>query len=278
EILETLRRESRGTDRLLRDYFRRRRYAGSKDRRAVNERVYGVLRRYGRLLWRLETVGATDPAPRLMLLADLVLNDGLGGGEIDALFDGSGYAPEPLTAAERAVLDALSAAPATPCPVWADGNIPAWLAAPLGERFGAGLAAELTALNIPAPVDLRVNSLRAGGPAERESLRDRIRTSLANEDVVSAPTPHAPLGLRLAMPTDLSRTETWKAGGIEVQDEGSQLVARLVDARPGMTVVDYCAGAGGKSLALAADMEGRGRLVACDTDRGLSPVRTRLPI
>ena len=90
EVLDILARESRGTDRVLRDYFSRRRYAGSKDRRAVGARVYGVLRRTGRALWALRSVGRPDPAPRLLLIADLVLADGLSVAEIEGLFDGQG--------------------------------------------------------------------------------------------------------------------------------------------------------------------------------------------
>jgi len=274
EILDILAREARGTDRVLRDYFRRRRYAGSKDRRAVGARVYGVLRRTGAALWALQSAGPADPGPRLVLIADLMLADGLSLAEIDGLFDGSGHGPAPLSGAERAAAEALAAQAAAealadragagdPAPAWAAGNLPAWLEAPLRARFGTDLDDELAALNAPAPVDLRVNPLRVEGPSK--DARARARADLAAAGIAAAPTPLAPLGLRLDAPADLTRTGPWKAGAVEIQDEGSQLVARLVDARPGMTVIDYCAGAGGKALALAADMAGRGRLIACDS-------------
>ena len=114
----------------------------------------------------------------------------------------------------------------------------------------------MAALNTPAPTDLRVNSLKAD--------RAMARAALAAEGVMTEPTPWSPIGLRLAERVTLGGRTALKDGLVEVQDEGSQLTALLVDARPGMRVVDFCAGAGGKTLALAASMANRGRLVACD--------------
>jgi 16S rRNA (cytosine967-C5)-methyltransferase len=111
-------------------------------------------------------------------------------------------------------------------------------------------------LNLPAPLDLRVNRLKT----DRESAQ----RALAAEQVIAEPTPWSPLGLRLKHRAPLAGTAAFKEGLIEVQDEGSQLAALLADARPGMRIVDFCAGAGGKTLALAAQMQNRGKLVACD--------------
>jgi 16S rRNA (cytosine967-C5)-methyltransferase len=115
----------------------------------------------------------------------------------------------------------------------------------------------MAALNLPAPLDLRVNRLKAD--------RDTAQRALAAEGIRAEPTPWSPLGLRITHRVPLAGTAAFKDGLVEVQDEGSQLAAPLADARPGMRVVDFCAGAGGKTLALAAQMENRGKLVACDT-------------
>jgi 16S rRNA (cytosine967-C5)-methyltransferase len=114
----------------------------------------------------------------------------------------------------------------------------------------------MAALNAPAPIDLRVNSLKTD--------RDGARRALAAEHIAAEPTPWSPLGLRLKHRAPLSGTAAFKDGLVEVQDEGSQLAAILADARSHMRVVDFCAGAGGKTLALAAQMNNRGKLVACD--------------
>src|SRR5260370_16006749 len=114
----------------------------------------------------------------------------------------------------------------------------------------------MAALNMPAPLDLRVNRLKAD--------RDGARQALAVEHVIAEPTPWSPLGLRLKHRAPLAGLAAFKDGLVEVQDEGSQVAAFLADARPGMRVVDFCAGAGGKTLALAAQMPNRGKLVACD--------------
>src|SRR5205814_3651846 len=121
------------------------------------------------------------------------------------------------------------------------------------------LEREMAALNRSAPIDLRVNLLKA----EREMARG----ALAAEGILAEPTPWSPIGLRLAQRVPLGGLAAFKEGLVEVQDEGSQIAALLADARPGMRVVDFCAGAGGKTLALAAGMGNRGKLVACDVSK-----------
>jgi len=153
-----------------------------------------------------------------------------------ALFDGAGHAPQPIDPAE---------------PIAPAGIAPAWLE----EKLGAAIGAEaLPALLERAPLDLRVNRLRG---SRAEALADLPE---------AVPTPHSPDGLRLPEGFRIEATDTWRRGLVEVQDEGSQLLARACRAAPGMTVIDLCAGAGGKTLALAADMADTGRLIACDAD------------
>ena len=135
-------------------------------------------------------------------------------------------------------------------------DLPDWLEPHLAALYGSRLEDEMAALNAPAPFDLRVNTLKAD--------RDTARRALAAEHIHAEPTPWSPLGLRLKHRAPLAATAAFKDGLVEVQDEGSQLAALLADARPGMRVVDFCAGAGGKTLALAAQMQNRGKLVACD--------------
>jgi 16S rRNA (cytosine967-C5)-methyltransferase len=213
EVIAAARDAGAAADMIVQRYFKTRRYAGSKDRRAVRDLVYAAIRRAGNRPedGRSALVGLADEQP-----------------DLAALFDGSTHGPAPITADERRA---------------GAGAVPDWLAAQLS---GLGLEGR-------APLDIRVNRLKA--------TRDAIRIPGAE------PTPHAPNGLRLPEGTQVEQLAEWESGLIEVQDEGSQLVTLACGAMPGMTVVDLCAGAGGKTLGLAASMEGQGRIVACDADR-----------
>ena len=135
-------------------------------------------------------------------------------------------------------------------------DVPEWLEPYLERVFGKSLEREMAALNASAPIDLRVNLLKTD--------RETARRALAAAGVRTEPTPWSPIGLRLAERMPLSGLTAFKDGLFDVQDEGSQIAALLAGARPGMRVVDFCAGAGGKTLALAAGMANRGKLVACD--------------
>ncbi|MDB5316705.1 MAG: rRNA m(5)C methyltransferase, partial [Rhodospirillales bacterium] len=136
-------------------------------------------------------------------------------------------------------------------------NLPAWAYPLFLAHFGETLPAEMAAMEQGAPLDLRANLLR--------TTRDAAAIALAAEGVATVPTPFSPWGLRAEGRKPVITTEAFKAGLIEIQDEGSQLIALITDARPGMRVADFCAGAAGKTLALAATMENRGRITACDT-------------
>jgi 16S rRNA (cytosine967-C5)-methyltransferase len=268
--IELLQRIEVGTDSAdaVRDrYFRPRRYVGAKDRRAITERVYGLIRRRARLDWWIARGGRPGaPSPRDRTLADLVLGDGATAGEIAGLFDGGRHRPDALDAPECAFVEGL-AGQSLDHPEMADWvrlEYPAWLDGPLRRLWGRRLDAEMAAFNRPAALDLRVNTILASV--------DEAREALAADGIEARPTPFSPAGLRLDVRPDLRGTAAYRSGLVEVQDEGSQLIALVVGARPGMTVVDYCAGAGGKTLALAAAMtrDGRldGRLAACDIAGG----------
>ncbi|WP_157220567.1 RsmB/NOP family class I SAM-dependent RNA methyltransferase [Flavisphingomonas formosensis] len=220
-IIAGARDQGAAADTLIARYFAERRYAGSKDRRAVRDLVYAAIRRAGErpVSGRAAMIGLAAGDPPLT-----------------ALFDGSRHAPAPIDPGEA---------------VAAAGVAPAWLEEKLRAAIGAE---ELPALLDRAPLDLRVNRLRGDRAAALALLPDAVAT------------PHAPDGLRLPEGFRVEATDAWRQGLVEVQDEGSQLLAHACGAKPGMTVIDLCAGAGGKTLALAADMADRGRLIASDAD------------
>ena len=244
---------SRGpAEQVLHDWGRANRYAGSKDRRAVADRVYRCLRNRARLAW----AGGGENG-RTLVLASLALLDGLPLAEIEAIYSGEGYGPAPLTSEERGRLSAEPGAP----PAWVSAGLSAFVAADFQVRFGEAWAAEAEALMSPrAPIDLRVNALKGSV--------DEARAALAEDGLQAEPTPFSAHGLRLPAdpPPNVQKLAAFRDGLSEIQDEGSQLAAWLARAAPGEVVVDYCAGGGGKTLALAQDMGGEGRLVACDVD------------
>jgi 16S rRNA (cytosine967-C5)-methyltransferase len=222
EVIAAARGGGAAADTLIARYFRERRYAGAKDRRAVRELVYRAIRRCGE-----------PPVTGRAALAGLAGDDP----ELARLFDGSAHAPAPLAADE---------------PRAAASIIPGFIQPLLDPLVDAE---EWPALLGRAPLDLRANRLKASRNEALALLPDAV------------PTPHSPIGLRLPEGFQVEAAEAWQTGAVEVQDEGSQLLALACGARSGETVIDLCAGAGGKTLALAAEMGNKGRLTASDTDR-----------
>ncbi len=248
----------RPADAVASDFFRARRFIGGGDRREVSERAWGVVRQRLRLDWHLARLGMA-PTPRLLLLAQMLLVERLQRQVAEANFDGSRYGPPPLDAAERRASAALDARPLLD-PAMPEGarlNLPDWVLPALSARFGGRLAEEAAALEAEAPLDLRANLLKTDRAAAARTL--------AAEGIATEPTPLSPWGLRLPSRRPVTGSAAYREGLIEVQDEGSQLIALLAEARPGMRVADYCAGAAGKTLAMAATMGNRGRITACDT-------------
>jgi 16S rRNA (cytosine967-C5)-methyltransferase len=192
-------------------------------------------------------------------MAALLLIDHWPAEEIAKSFDGGRFRPAPLSRDEERLVLGLAGRTLThpEMPRAVANDLPEWLEPYLAKLYGKRLEDEMAALNEPAPFDLRVNPLKAD--------RDTARRALAKEHIDAEPTPWSPLGLRVTHRAPLAGTAAFKEGLVEVQDEGSQLAALIADARPGMRIVDFCAGAGGKTLALAAAMRNRGKLVACDT-------------
>ena len=264
ELLDEIAGTRTPADHLVGNYFRSRRYAGSKDRRAVSEMVYSILRRRGEYAWRS---GGEDS--RHLILAHLMAE---GGGEHDAvagLFSGEKFCPTGLEDDEQKSLAKLAQPDADDVPAWVTGNYPEWLQESLQRRFGADLAVEMAAMLGRAEVDLRVNDL--------QSNMERVMAVLEKEEIPVTPGALAPTALRLDSRRSLTNHPLYQSGSIEIQDEGSQLVSLLCTAQPGQMVVDYCAGAGGKSLAMAAKMANKGQIFALDKNpRRLRPLRDRL--
>ncbi len=244
-------------DAVANDFFRDRRYIGSGDRRAVAGRSWTALRARRRLGWWLQRGGATVETPRLIVAASL-LTEGWTLDGVGQSFSGGQFGSPALTPDERAVLRRIEGHtldhPEMPDAVRLE--VADWVLPHLRRRFGPVLEAELAALSEPAPLDLRVNMLR--------TTREAAQAALLAEGIETTLTPHSPWGLRIAARRAVTSGAAFQTGMVEIQDEGSQLVAALVGAAPGMRVVDYCAGAGGKTLAMAMTMGNEGHIVACD--------------
>ncbi len=250
EILQSLENTAKPADLLLREAFRARRYAGAKDRAAIAERVFAVLRRRALCAWRM---GGEDA--RLLVLG-LLVTEGVTGETIAALFSGNAYGPAPLSEAEKHV---LATPPKGAPPAWVTGEYPKFLEAELEAAFGPALPQAMAAMAGRAPIDLRVNTLKMP--------RERVAAALTAEGFPVFSAPHSPWGLRLPPGEGSARlgaTALFRGGAFEFQDEAAQIAVRLCDAKPGMRVLDLAAGTGGKTLALAAAMENKGELCAAD--------------
>ena len=237
-VLDSIAQGRQPAEVVLKTWGSENRYAGSKDRRAVADRVYRVLRARGRLVWAM---GGREDG-RALVIGSLSLIDGLSLEEIEALHAGDGYGPKPLSKQERARITTT----ADELPGWVAAGLPEFVMEDFKTSFGDRWAAEAEGLMVPrAPIDLRVNAAKATVAEVEAELRE---AGLSPER-----TPWSAWGLRLAAepPPNVQALEAFKAGRIEIQDEGSQIVCWLAGVEPGMTVVDYCAGGGGKTLGLA---------------------------
>ncbi len=242
----------------LRAGFQRRRFAGSGDRAAIGELFWKIQRATARIGWHLASLDAPI-SPRNVVLVALVLIERKTA-EIPELFSANiKHAPGPLDATEKNLVGAL-AGQSLFNPAMADHvsfEWPEWLMDDTKAGLGEASARELGALLVEAPTDVRINPLKF---PDRRKLRDK----LAGRNIKGHPTRLSPLGVRLDKRSRFEDLPEWKAGLFDVQDEGSQLAAMLCDARPGMQIADICAGAGGKSLVMAATMHNKGRILALD--------------
>ncbi len=249
-------------DALFADYFRARRYMGSKDRAGVSDLVYYALRNGGAIEWHLEQANKAANPRRVIILAawfsDIMLTERTLEG-MRELFSGGKYGASPLTEAEIGLLQRVDDVPLlhSKMPNAAKLNFPDWMEGRLKDAFGEDLEPALLALNEQAPIDLRVNLLKCKD-------RSDLILSLDADGYFASPTPHSPLGVRLKKRLPAFNTQAFKDGKYEMQDEGSQIVSLLVGAKAGQKVIDFCAGAGGKTLAIAATMQNKGRILAWD--------------
>lgn len=228
-------------DAIVSRFFRENRQLGPRERATLAETAYGVLRK--KLLY--EHLARSGSGPRERRLAILGFH-----GPRDFLKNA-------LNEQERRWLDACDSVKPEELMAPHRHNLPEWLAAPLQQQLGEDFLPLAESFMQPAPLDLRVNALSA--------KRDEVRAALKKAGVQAQPTPYSPWGLRAEGKPPVNRLDVFTSGAIEVQDEGSQLLALLLDAKRGEMVVDFCAGAGGKTLAVGASMRNTGRLYAFDT-------------
>ncbi len=244
-VLDSIAQGRQPAEAVLKAWGTANRYAGSKDRRAIADQVYKVLRARGRLVWAM---GGREDG-RALVIGALSLIDGLTIEEIEALHSGDGYGPKPLSKQERSRISLTG----DEVPGWIAAGLPEFVMEDFKSSFGDRWAEEAAGLMLPrAPIDLRVNAAKATVAEVEAELREA--------GLNPTRTPWSAWGLRLSAepPPNVQALAAFKDGRIEIQDEGSQIVCALAGAQPGMTVVDYCAGGGGKTLGLAMGMAGEG--------------------
>ncbi|WP_296949014.1 RsmB/NOP family class I SAM-dependent RNA methyltransferase [uncultured Massilia sp.] len=252
EVLREILRFTAPADVTLSRYFKDHPRLGGRERGAIAECVYAVLR--NKTFYTDFAGGATMRRLVLMGMADAVGAESLGG----------------LSEDETAFLARIQEIDRSLLPAKQRANLPDWLYEKFVAQYGEAETQQLAAvLNTPAPLDLRVNSLKAD--------REKVIAELASAPIKAEPTPYAPLGLRVWKKPALQNLPLFKEGAIEVQDEGSQVLAQLLGARRGEMVVDFCAGAGGKTLAIGAIMRNTGRLYAFDvSEKRLAKLKPRM--
>jgi 16S rRNA (cytosine967-C5)-methyltransferase len=265
EVLGEILGRGRAANVALADWGNAHRFAGSGDRGAIGSLVFDVLRKRNSLAWR-----AGSDTPRSLAFA--ALHD-LWGTSLDALASlcaEDPHSPPPLTGDECKAFAANSLADAPP---WVRGDYPEWLHPHFERVFGEQAAEEGQALAERAPIDVRVNTLKA--------TRGKVLNALSRHSAIS--TPYSPIGVRIPAREGAARSPNIEAdpafgrGFIEIQDEGSQIAALLAGASPRMQVLDLCAGAGGKTLAFAAQMQNTGQIFAYDADPArFRPIYDRL--
>jgi len=265
EVLTEVDTRHRPVQVALRDWGAAHRFAGSGDRTVIGNLVFDALRNKASLSARMR-----DGRPRALALATYCLTWAKG---IDALaetLDQDRHAPDALTEDERARLSSEDLADLKPHEL---ADVPEWLWPRFQSVFGDNSVDEGRALATRAPVDLRANPLKS----DREKVLKRLAHTGAR------PTALSPWGIRIEAKPGLGRMphvqaeEGYRKGWFELQDEASQLAAHLAQARPGMQVLDYCAGGGGKALAFAASLQNKGQLYTYDADRlRLAPIHERL--
>ena len=260
EILEKVEDENLNIDHLLIRYFKQRRYAGSKDRRQIRERIYRIVRNRFKLEWWLQEVIEERYTSRLLVLSDLAFFEFCSQSELDEIFNGAANNPERLSQKEKEIYQALVGKDI--CHVKMPTNVkfecPDWIFAKLEPVFGGELEKCLVGLGEEASLDLRVNALK-------KITREQVQILLEKFDIKAEKTKYSQFGLRIHSRKRIDQIKPFRDGLLEIQDEGSQIISMLVDAKPGMQIADFCSGAGGKTLAMGSFMANKGRILALDT-------------
>ena len=246
-------------DNTIRDFMAARRFIGSKDRTNIVERVYRIMRSHARLTWWMEQ-GKIQDTSRMRVLADMMLTDRVDEEYLETVFTGGKYEADPLDGPELAFAEFLHGKsiddPAMPAAVRAE--CPPWAQEKLTALFGDDFESQMGAMIDPAPLDLRVNTVKGTVDEAFESLKaDHVRV---------AKTKYSPIALRAVGKPFMSDAKAFRSGLVEIQDEGSQLIGLISGVKPGMRVLDFCAGGGGKTLILAAMMQNKGNIVATDNN------------
>jgi 16S rRNA (cytosine967-C5)-methyltransferase len=265
DVLTEMETRHRPAAEALKDWGLSHRFAGAADRAAIGNLVYDALRRRSSIAWRMGGESAWHLA-----IGAAIFEWGCDPGDLNAEFAQDRHAPVPISAE---TLERMASARLTDAPEHVRADSPEWIAPYFQATFDSAWVEEGAALAGRPPLDLRVNTLKAS--------REKVGSQLAR--LHARPTPFSPVGLRIPPVTGARRhpniqaEEAFQRGRIEVQDEGSQLCALLTGVAAGEQVLDFCAGAGGKTLALAACMQNRGQVFAFDGDRNrLAPIFERL--
>ena len=252
ELVDEIISRATPADRLMANYFRSRRFIGSKDKAAISEAVYSVLRNRLAFEYLLESLEL--PLTGRYLLAIFLLQQGT---DIQQMYNGEQYSPTRLSASAKAKLAELDPqGELDSAPQHVRLNVPQWLEAKLKDALGGGYSREMELANDRATTDIRVNTLKIS--------RDDLQSVLQQEGYETEATVLSPWGLSFKSRVGLFGLKSFNQGLYEVQDQGSQVLAMISGVKAGDTVVDFCAGAGGKSLAMSAMMENKGSLYACD--------------
>jgi len=277
EVLEDIIEQHTPAAHALRDWGKAHRFAGSKDRAAIGGIVFDALRRKSSMLWRMGLEGETSKeqakeqgSARALVLGTMVWGWDESVDSLTTAFAEDGHSPAPISKAEKSSLE--GARDLSMAPDWIRADIPEWIWPAFTNNFDENAVAEGQAMLARPPLDLRVNSLKT----DRKSALAKLK------DFGGVACKLSPMGIRIEAGSKLDRLPNIQSdpvflmGEVEIQDEGSQIVSMLTDAKPGETVLDYCAGGGGKTLALAADMGNEGTIYAYDIDkRRLAPLYAR---
>jgi len=259
EIIGRLEKSPVPMDNTIRDYMANKRYIGSKDRKFIVELAYDIIRHYGRIHWTVEHLGET-PSARIIMLTHLMMQDDPDLFKMEQHFSGEKHQPDKMSEHEKAYIQKLDGMthPHPDMPEHIRVECPDEHKDRLQALWGDDFAAQMIAMLEPAALDLRANTIKV--------TREQAQASLAKDDVETIFTPYAPHGLRTLGKPYMSATKAFHKGMVEIQDEGSQLIAHICKVEPGMRVLDFCAGGGGKTLGIAAAMQGKGIIYATDNN------------